>query len=127
MHIPNHLQVTDPSSFTTLYIFKMHAVHLNTCMVKKLNNVEGMNWFGRLNSPMATFLLHVHAEYLHSLFTFFFILTFIYTCFTLTLSVTLGPFVLSAPRRPGTIRRTARAVSRSMMKANFLRRTSEIT
>lgn len=125
MHIPNHLQVTDPSSFTTLYISTCTPKYMHG--KKKLNNVEGMNWFGMLNSPMATFLLHVHAEYLHSLFTFFFILTFIYTCFTLTLSVTLGPFVLSAPRRPGTIRRTARAVSRSMMKANFLRRTSEIT
>lgn len=31
-----------------------------------------MNWFGMLNSPMATFLLHVHAEYLHLLFILFF-------------------------------------------------------
>lgn len=79
-----------------------------------------MNWFGR----PSCYLYMPNTEF--TFYTFFHTYV-IYTCFILTLSVTLGPFVLSAPRRPGTTKRRASAVSRSMMKANFLRRTSEIT
>lgn len=85
-----------------------------------IKNVEDMNWFGR----PSCYLYMPNTEF--TFYTFFHTYV-IYTCFILTLSVTLGPFVLSAPRRPGTTKRRASAVSRSMMKANFLRRTSEIT
>lgn len=65
-----------------IYIFKMHAEYLNTCMHgKKIFKQCGRHELvsGRLNSLMATFLLHVHAEYLYSLFILSFILTFLFT------------------------------------------------